>query len=260
MIRVLTIDRPTDGVLFVQFNKPERRNAFDQGMRDALMDALDCAEADATVRVVLLTGDERSFVAGADLSEVASADAADMATARLHHIWDRLEHFVKPLVMAVRGYALGAGCELALHADILIAAEDACFGQPEIRVGIQPGAGGITRMISRVGWTRAMLLAMCAETISGRTAAEWGLAAEAVPPERTLARALDIAAKIAALPAARATEIKQVGRQVQDMGLTDGLALERAAYWRTFGTPDQKEGMAAFLEKRPAQFNQGIQT
>jgi enoyl-CoA hydratase/carnithine racemase len=157
--------------------------------------------------------------------------------------------------MAVLGYALGAGCELALHADILITGQDACFGQPEIRVGIQPGAGGISRMIRRIGWTRTMLLAMSGETINGTMAATWGLAAEALPATETLPRALFLARHIAAMPVARTIDIKQVGRQVQNMTLTQGLALERASYWQAFGTPEQQEGMNAFLEKRPAQFN-----
>jgi enoyl-CoA hydratase/carnithine racemase len=178
-----------------------------------------------------------------------------MMESGLHLVWETLAQFPKPLVMAVRGPALGAGSELALHGDIIVAGHSARFGQPEIGVGIMPGAGGIQRLIRLVGRTRAMRMLLTGEAISAATACDWGLVSDLAPDEEVLDRALAYAEKIAKAPAMAAREIKAVALAGADLPLETALALERRAFWLLFGTPDQQEGMAAFLAKRPPNFN-----
>lgn len=249
--------QPADGVVLLQLNRPEARNALNLALRQALKAAIDDVAVDSNVRAVVLTGDEKAFAAGADLKAIAQATAEEMAGSELHHVWRSLVTFPKPLICAVRGFALGAGCELAMHGDIIVVGEGALMGQPEIKVGVMPGAGGIQRLVRLVGRTRAMRLLLTAEAISGRTAYEWGLASEVVADGEVVDRALAYAATIAAMPAASAARIKQVALDGADMALPDALTMEREAFWSLFGTPDQREGMAAFLEKRKPEFNKG---
>ena len=252
--RVLSRD-PAEGVRLLQLNRPEKLNAFDGAMRQALQALLAVAAADVAIRVVVIAGCERAFVAGADLAAVATATYEDMAGAALHEIWDTLDAFPKPIIMAVAGYCLGAGCELMMHGDIVVIATDAQVGQPEIKVGIQPGAGGLSRLIRLVGYHRAMALVMTGDPISGATAAAWGLASESVPAEEVESRAVALAAKIARMSGERTASIRAIARKGLDLPLSEQLLHEREAYWRAFGTPGQREGMAAFLEKRTPRFN-----
>jgi enoyl-CoA hydratase/carnithine racemase len=180
-----------------------------------------------------------------------------MRESPLAAVWGVVAGFPKPLVTAVRGVALGAGCELAMHGDIIVAGEKTLFGQPEIKVGVMPGAGGISRLIRLVGRARAMRMVLTGEAITGRTAFEWGLASDVVADDQVLDRALDYAGRIADLPALAAVRIKAVGLAATDMPLDAALAMEREAFWSLFGTPDQREGMKAFIEKRAASFNTG---
>ncbi|MCP5144420.1 MAG: enoyl-CoA hydratase/isomerase family protein [Gammaproteobacteria bacterium] len=244
-----------EGVRLLQLNRPEKLNAFDLAMRQCLQRELATAAADQSIRVVIITGGDKAFVAGADLAAVATATAQDMAAAPLHHIWDALEVFPKPLIMAVKGYCFGAGCELMMHGDIVVLARDAQVGQPEIKVGIQPGAGGLSRLVRLVGYHRAMAMVMTGASVCGETAAAWGLASECVAADEVLSRALALANTVAGMSSDRIASIRAVARQGLDLPLTEQLRIERNAYWQSFGTADQREGMAAFLEKRPARFN-----
>lgn len=253
----ILVTEPSEGVRLLRLNRVEKLNAFSGALRSLLVDQLEQARADNDVRAVLIAGSARAFVSGADLSEVVEATPGELENADLHRVWDLLDSYPKPVVMAVRGYCFGAGCELLMHGDIGIVADDASIGQPEIRVGIQPGAGGLSRLVALVGYHRAMLLAMTGETITGAMAARWGLASESLPSDEVEDRALSIAATLAKLSAPRLHSIKRVARQGLDRSLTEQLAHERRAFWESFGTPDQREGMTAFLAKRPPQFNRG---
>jgi enoyl-CoA hydratase/carnithine racemase len=203
----------------------------------------------------VLTGDDKAFAAGADIKAIAEATPQEMMDSPLAAVWPTVARFPKPLVMAVRGLALGAGCELAMHGDIIVAGEKTLFGQPEIKVGVMPGAGGISRLIRLVGRARAMRMVLTGEAIPGRTAFEWGLASDVVADGEVLGKALDYAGRIAVLPAYAAAQIKAVGLASTDMPLDAALEVERRAFWNLFGTPDQREGMRAFIEKRPPTFN-----
>jgi len=246
---------PADGVALLTLNRPQALNALNQDLRDAICERLEALAADPSVRAVVLTGDDRAFVAGADLRAMAEATPESMAGGRGHLIWERLRGFEKPLIAAVRGYALGGGCELAMACDIIIAGEGALFGQPEIKVGVMPGAGGLARLIRRVGRPRAMLLALAAETISGRQAADWGLVSETCPDGEVMPRALSLAATIAAFPAGAARAIKAAAEEGDGALLGEALAAERRWFLSLIATPDQREGARAFLEKRAPRFN-----
>lgn len=246
---------PHEGVILLQLNRPEARNALNLELRQALASQLDGLAADPSVRVVVLTGDDRAFAAGADLKAIAEASTLEMIESGLHAVWRSLAQFPKPLITAIRGVALGAGCELAMTGDLMVVGESALLGQPEIKVGLMPGAGGVQRLVRLIGRTRAMRLLLTGEPISGRTAFEWGLASDVVADSDVLAKALGYASTIAGMPGLSARQIKEVALAGADMSLEAGLALERKAFWLLFGTPDQKEGAAAFLQKRPPKFN-----
>jgi len=175
---------PSDGVALLTLNRPQALNALNQDLRDAICERLEALAADPSVRAAVLTGDDRAFVAGADLRAMAEATPESMAGGRGHLIWERLRGFEKPLIAAVRGYALGGGCELAMACDIIIAGEGALFGQPEIKVGVMPGAGGLARLIRRVGRPRAMLLTLAAKRSAGVRPPTGDSSARHAPTER----------------------------------------------------------------------------
>ncbi len=246
---------PREGVVLLQLNRPEARNALNLELRSALAAEIDALGRERSVRAVVLTGDDRAFAAGADLKAIANATPLEMMESGLHLVWRSLSQFQKPLITAVRGVALGAGCELALNGDLIVAGENAMFGQPEIKVGLVPGAGGIQRLTRLVGRTRAMRLLLTGEPITGITACAWGLACDVVPDDQVLDKALAYAGQIADMPALSARQIKEVALAGADMSLDAALTLERKAFWLMFGTPDQLEGGRAFLEKRAPKFN-----
>lgn len=246
----VVLERPLDGVALLRINRPEAKNALNAEVRRQLAAHLnELAEVDG-VRVVVLTGNQEAFAAGADIKDMAEAGAAEMMLRRTHLLWRAIAQFPKPLIAAVSGYAWGGGCELAMHADIIVAGETASFSQPEIRVGIMPGAGGTQRLTRAVGKYKAMLMVLTGQAVSGVEAGALGLASMVVPDDRVLQAALDTAATIARMPPVAVQQIKEVLLAGQDCSLDAGLALERKAFQLLFDTRDQKEGMRAFLEKR----------
>lgn len=250
----VVVERPEAGIALVRIHRPARRNALNMEVRRHLARAFgELAEAD-DVRAVVLAGTEKAFAAGADLAEMAEADPVEMMRRATHRLWKAVWDFEKPLVAAVRGLALGGGLELALSADIVVAAEEARLGQPEVRVGIMPGAGGIRRLLRAIGPYRTALLVMTGELVDGRTAAAWGLVSQAVPDAEVEPRALEIARTLAALPPLALARIKEALRHDGDVPLEAALAFERTAFQLLFATRDQKEGMRAFLEKRQPRF------
>ncbi|MGD8710307.1 MAG: 2,3-dehydroadipyl-CoA hydratase [Ectothiorhodospiraceae bacterium] len=250
----ILVDHTGDGVLQVTLNRPQARNALRTQLLEELADCLDAATTDDSVRCVVLTGGPKVFAAGADIKELAALDAVGVTRDRRPACWQRIARFRKPIVAAVNGYALGGGCELVMHADIVIAAEDAQFGQPEINLGIIPGAGGTQRLIRTVGKPLAMKMVLSGEWIDAPTAREAGLIAEITPRELTIERAHEIARRIASKPPVAVEQAKEVMLQAFETGLTEGLALERKAFAILAATEDRAEGLAAFMEKRKAEF------
>ncbi len=254
MSEPVRIERPAEGVVRVRLWRPERLNALNMALRRALARTFRELAEDEGVRAVVLAGTDKAFAAGADLSEMVDADSVEMMRRATHRLWQAVADAPMPVIAAVRGYALGGGLELAMHADIIIAAEEAQLGQPEVRVGIMPGAGGTQRLLRAVGPYRAAWLVMTGTRISGREAAAMGLVSRAVPDAQVEEEALEVARRIAALPPLALREIKEVLRLGADAPLPTALALERRAFQLLFSTRDQEEGMRAFLDKRRPRF------
>jgi enoyl-CoA hydratase len=240
------------GVALVTLDRPEALNALSFDLLDALADALEALDRDPACRVVVITGaGSRAFAAGADIRELASQTYDTLREGRRFDAWDRLAAVGLPLIAAVRGLALGGGCELAMTCDIIVAAEDAAFGQPEIRLGVMPGAGGTQRLTRAIGKARAMELILTGASIDARTAERLGLVSRVVPADATIEAALDLAARIAAMPPLAVRAAKAAVLDAYDHDLAGGLAREREAFFRLFDTEDQSEGMTAFIQKRP---------
>lgn len=243
-------ETPAEGVVLLRINRPAARNALNMRVRLRLSEEFQKIASDPSLRAVVLTGDEKAFAAGADLKEFAELSAVEQMRRQTHRLFASIANCPKPVIAAVNGFALGGGCELAMHADIIVAGENARFGQPEVRVGLMPGAGGTQRLTRAVGKFRAMKLVLLGEPISGVEAAEMGLASEVVPDEQVVPRALEMAKKIAELPPLAIEQIKEVLIAGMDASLEAGLMLERKAFQLLFATEDQKEGARAFAEKR----------
>lgn len=246
------VERPADGVALVRIDRPEARNALNREVREQLAEAFAGFASDEAVRAAVIAGSGTVFAAGADIKAMAEADSAAMMA--LPDTWAPLRAFPKPVIAAVNGWALGGGCELAMHADIIVAGEGARFGQPEIRVGIVPGAGGTQRLARAVGKFKAMRILLTGEPVTAQEASAMGLVSEVVPDAEVLDRALALASTIAAMPPLAARKIKELVLSGADIPLEGALRLERQAFQLMFSTADQKEGMRAFLEKRPAAF------
>ncbi|HVL72314.1 MAG TPA: enoyl-CoA hydratase-related protein [Beijerinckiaceae bacterium] len=249
-----SLERLDGGVAVVRIDRPEARNALNAAVREQLADHFRALAADEAVRCAIIAGSEKVFAAGADIKAMASAGAAAMMLSGNEAAWGVIRTFPKPLIAAVNGWALGGGCELALHADIIIAGEGAKFGQPEIKVGIMPGAGGTQRLVRAIGKYKAMKILLTGEPVSAREAEALGFVTEVVPDAEVLDRAVALGRAIAALPPVAARKIKEVVLQGADLPLEAALLLERQAFHLMFDTADQKEGMAAFIEKRPPSF------
>jgi enoyl-CoA hydratase/carnithine racemase len=250
----ILVERPEADVALVRLNRPERRNALSLALRQELADAITTLDADPAVRCIVITGDDKAFAAGADLTELVDFTPNDPAMARLRVAWEALAACPKPIIAAVKGFALGAGCEMAMLCDIVIAGEGAQFGQPEIRVGIMPGAGGTQRLVRAVGKARAMKWLLSAEMISAAEALASGLVSEVVPDAEVLERSLSLARKIARMAPLAAAAIKATVIAGADLPLDQALLLERRAFQLLFATADQKEGMQAFIDGRKPQF------
>lgn len=244
---------PEAGVAVVRINRPEARNALNLAVREQLAGHFRALADDEAVRCAIVTGGEQ-FAAGADVKWLKDASPADIAKRRLEDYWAPIKEFPKPLIAAVRGYALGAGCELAMHADIIVAGDSAQFGQPEIRLGIMPGAGGTQRLPRAVGKFKAMKMLLTGELVAAAEAEAMGLVSEVVADAEVEARALKLARTIARQAPLAARKIKEAVRAGAALDLDAALALERQAFQLLFDSDDQKEGMAAFLEKRHPRF------
>ena len=239
------------GVALVTIDRPDVLNALSFDLLDDLADALAALDADPECRAIVLTGaGERAFAAGADIRELAGQTPITLFADDRFAVWERIAATRKPLIAAVRGFALGGGCELAMSCDLIVAAEDARFGQPEITIGVMPGAGGTQRLTRAIGRARAMDLVLTGRSITAPEAAAMGLVSRVVPAETTLSAALELAAAIAAQPPIAVLAAKEAVRLAEELPLSAGLRHERRAFFSLFATEDQTEGMAAFVEKR----------
>ncbi|MDP3173152.1 MAG: enoyl-CoA hydratase [Phenylobacterium sp.] len=244
-----------DGVTLIRLNRPEALNALNSQLIGELIQALDAAEADESVRCLVLTGSERAFAAGADIKEMSDKSYAQMFQSNFFAAGaTRLEQFRKPVIAAVAGYALGGGCELAMLCDFIIAAETAKFGQPEINLGVAPGIGGTQRLTRFVGKSKAMEMILTARMMDAAEAERSGLVSRVVPADKLVEEAMTAARKIASLSPLAVMVNKELVNAAYETTLATGVVMERRLFHSLFAFEDQKEGMAAFIEKRPAAF------
>jgi enoyl-CoA hydratase/carnithine racemase len=246
--------RREEAVGIVTLNRPDKRNALDLSMRAAIAEAVVALDADAAVRAIVITGSDTVFAAGADLNLLVDKGAQDVADIDLGRYWAPVAQCGKPVVAAVSGFALGAGCELALMCDFIVADASARLGQPELAVGIMPGAGGTQRLVRSVGKQVASLLLLTGEQLTGERAFQLGLVAELAEPGQALARAVALAEKAARMPPKAVAATRRVLRQGADLPLDAALALENREFLLLFDTADKTEGMRAFLDKRKPEF------
>ena len=239
-----------DRVGCVRLNRPQAMNALNNELLTELIEALSAFDQDPGIGAMVISGSERAFAAGADIKEMADASAVEMLVQNRVSQFDRLRHLKKPLIAAVAGWCLGGGCELAMGCDMIIAAESARFGQPEITIGVIPGAGGTQRLTRVVGKAIAMEMVLNNRTLTAQEAHHYGLVNRVVPVERYLDEAMDLAAEISNRAPVAVRLAKEAILQAFETSLADGLADERRAFYFLFATQDQKEGMAAFIEKR----------
>lgn len=246
------LERPDDHIAVIRLNRPEARNALNLAVRTALAEHFTTLGEDVDTRCIILTGGEKIFAAGADLRDMVERTPVELMARR--NLWQPIAACPKPIIAAVNGYAFGGGCELAMHCDIIVAGEGASFGQPEVKVGIMPGAGGTQRLVRAVGKFHAMKIIMTGEPFSARDAFTMGLVSEVVPDAEVFTRALAIAKAIVSMPPLAILQIKEAVLAGEDSSLDAGLLLERKAFQLLFASADQKEGMRAFLEKRKPEF------
>ena len=250
----IIVEHPEPGVAVIRINRPEVHNALNMPVRAELARQIALLDGDADVRAIVITGGEKVFAAGADLVELRARKLHDKAFRESRSAWEAIEACRVPIIAAVNGLALGGGCELALHCDIIIAGESANLGQPEVKLGIMPGAGGTQRFLRATGKFAAMRYLLTGDYIPAPVALAMGLISEVVPDAEVQAHALNLARKIAALPPLAVDAIKEAVELGADASLETGLVLERKSFQLLFGTEDRDEGIAAFLEKRKPSF------
>jgi enoyl-CoA hydratase len=241
-------------VALVTLNRPQALNALNSALVADLNRALDGFEADPGIGCVVITGNEKAFAAGADIKEMQGKDYPGTYLEDFITAWDRVAARRKPIIAAVSGFALGGGCELAMMCDIVIAADTARFGQPEIRLGVMPGAGGTQRLTRVVGKAKAMEMCLTGRMMNADEAERSGLVSRVVPAAELLAEALKVAEAIAALSLPIVMMTKESVNRAYETTLAEGIRFERRVFHAMFATADQKEGMAAFVEKRAPQF------
>lgn len=241
-------------IALVQLNRPKELNALNLQLMLELKSALQTLDNDENTRVIVLTGNERAFAAGADIKQMAGKTAIDMLKVDQFSTWDGIYKTKKPIIAAVSGFALGGGCELAMNCDMIIASETAKFGQPEIKIGVMPGAGGTQRLTKIVGKAKAMEMVLTGDFISAEEAKSYGLVNKIVPVELYLEESYKLASKIAEMSPVSVTMAKESVKRAYETHLDEGLHFERKNFYMCFTSEDQKEGMNAFVEKRKPNF------
>lgn len=244
-----------DHITTIRLNRPDALNALNQQLMSELCDALEAADADERVRCIILTGSEKAFAAGADVNEMAELTFAEATGGNLFgKEGDRIMAIRKPIIAAVSGYALGGGCELAMMCDFIIASDTAKFGQPEINLGVIPGLGGSQRLTRFVGKSKSMEMNLTGRFMDAEEAERSGLVSRVVPGKKLVDEAQAAAQKIAEKSMIAVVAVKEAVNRSYETTLSEGLRFERRVFHSLFATEDQKEGMAAFLEKREPQF------
>ncbi len=251
-IKVTENARPN--IALIELNRPKELNALNLQLMGELRDALKALDENDSVRVVVLTGNARAFAAGADIKQMAGKTAIDMLHVDQFSTWDQIRKTKKPIIAAVSGFALGGGCELAMTCDMIIASETAKFGQPEIKIGTMPGAGGTQRLTKALGKAKAMELVLTGDFLSAESACQHGLVNKVVPVELYLEEAFKLAHKIAQMSPVGVKLAKESINRSYETHLDEGLHFERKNFYLTFASEDQKEGMNAFVEKRKPEF------
>jgi enoyl-CoA hydratase len=244
-----------DRVGLVRLNRPQRMNALNDELAVELKDALERFDADDAIAAIVITGNDKAFAAGADIGAMAEWDYPKVLHDNyITRDWEHVRHVRKPVIAAVAGYALGGGCELAMACDLIIAADTAKFGQPEITIGTMPGMGGTQRLPRAVGKAKAMDWCLTGRMVDAAEAERSGLVARVVAADRVEAEALAVAAKIASYSLPVVLKIKEAVNRAYESSLAEGLLFERREFHSTFALDDQKEGMRAFVEKRKPAF------
>ena len=243
-----------EAVTLVTLNRPQALNALNSRVLAELIDAFAAFDADETQRCAVLTGSERAFAAGADIKEMSDQGFASMYASNFFQGWERVTATRKPWIAAVAGYALGGGCEVAMMADLIIAGDNAQFGQPEIKLGVTPGMGGSQRLTHAIGKAKAMEMCLTGRMMGADEAERSGLVARVVPAAELVDEALKAAERIASMAPLAAIATKEMVNAAYETNLAQGIVFERRLFHGLFGTEDQKEGMAAFVDKRKAEW------
>ncbi|WP_322488423.1 enoyl-CoA hydratase-related protein [Chloroflexus sp.] len=251
----LVISSVEGPIAILTLNRPQVLNALSPALIDDLIRHLEMYDVDDSIRAIIITGAGRAFAAGADIKAMANATPIEMLTSGMIARWARIAAIRKPMIAAVNGYALGGGCELAMMCDIILASETAQFGQPEINIGIIPGAGGTQRLTRALGPYRAMEMVLTGATISAQEASAHGLVNRVCPPETLLDEARRVAQTIAAKSPLAVQLVKEAVRTAAETTVREGLAIELRNFYLLFASEDQKEGMRAFIEKRAPNFS-----
>jgi enoyl-CoA hydratase len=238
------------GIALIQLNRPKELNALNPQLMQEVRDTLQQFDKDEAIKVIIITGNEQAFAAGADIKQMADKSAIDMQVMDQFSTWDQIRKTKKPIIAAVSGFALGGGCEFVMTCDMVIASETAKFGQPEIKIGTMPGAGGTQRLTKAVGKAKAMELILTGRFISAQEAHFYGLVNKVVPVEMYLQEAVTLAREIAQMSTIAVQLAKEAVNRSFETQLDEGLMFERKNFYLTFASEDQKEGMKAFIEKR----------
>jgi enoyl-CoA hydratase len=254
MEHLIVNEQHEPNVALIQINRPKELNALNPVLMADLRDTLQHLDKKDNVRAIVITGSERAFAAGADIKEMSEKSALEMQAADQFSTWDQIRRTKKPLIAAVSGFCLGGGCELAMTCDMIVASETAMFGQPEIKLGVMPGAGGTQRLTRAIGKPKAMEMVLTGKLISADEALSLRLINKVVPIEMYLREALALAQEIASMSPIAAQLAKEAVNRAFDTHLDDGLQFERKNFYLCFSSEDQKEGMRAFIEKRKPAF------
>jgi enoyl-CoA hydratase len=245
----IMVERPADGVGLIRLNRPEALNALNGQLTDETFTAMEAFDAHPEIGCIVLTGSDRVFAAGADIKQMAEASAIDMVQNDFTD-WRRMTSIHKPIIAAVSGYALGGGCEMAMMCDMIVASETAVFGQPEINLGILPGAGGTQRLTKAVGKAIAMEMVLADRRLTADEALRYGLVNRVAPVESYMDEALKLAGKVASMSQIATRIAKEAVNKSFELSLSEGLEFEKRQFYLLFGTEDRTEGMGAFIEKR----------
>lgn len=250
----ILVENPAEGVGLIRMNRPQALNALNAQITGEIFSAMEAFDTDPGIGCIILTGSDRVFAAGADIKQMADASAIDMMTGGDFTDWRRMSAIRKPIIAAVSGYALGGGCEIAMMCDMIVASETAQFGQPEINLGILPGAGGTQRLTRAVGKALAMEICLTDRRLSADEAQRYGLVNHVFPVERYMDEALALAGKVAARSQVAVQMTKDAINKAFELSLSEGLDYEKKNFYLLFGTEDRVEGMNAFVEKRQAEW------